>query len=91
MTESPYDSDMSGDTRELGEQGLTINHRNRSSRAEHHLDVGSTALTRNTDIFSVRYPPTSSASAGTTSTQETGPAACESVVGAGRNSIIFQC
>jgi len=59
MTESPYDSDMSEDTRELVEQGLAINHRNRSSRAEQHLEVGSTAPNRNTDIYSVRYPQTS--------------------------------
>jgi len=85
MTESPYDSNMSEDTSELVEQGLAISHRNHSSRAEQHLEVRLTAPTRNMDISSVRYPPKSSASAGTTSTQETGPVACESVVGAGRN------
>jgi len=88
MTESSYDSDMSVDTRELVEQGLAISHRNCGSRAEQPLDVRVMAPTRNMDISNVRYPPTSSVSAATTSTQETAPVACESVVGASRNNSV---
>jgi len=89
MTESSYDSDMSEDTRELVEQGLAISRRNRGSRAEQPLEVRVMAPTRNMDISNVRYPPTSSASAGTTLTQKTAPVACESVAGASRNIYIY--
>jgi len=82
--ESPYDSDMSDDTRELVEQGLAISHRNHSSRAERLSNDRGLAPTRNTDTFNVGYPVTLSASAGTTSTHRPAPVACESVAGAGR-------
>jgi len=86
MTESPYESDMSEDTRDLVEQGLAISHRNHGSRVDRSLEGRGLAPTRNMDTSNVRYPLTSSASAGTTSTQETASVACEPVAGAGRNN-----
>jgi len=67
--DSPYDSDMSEDTRELVERGLAISRPKYSSGARRHSVEQSIAPTSNMDISMVHYPLTQIVSAGTTSTQ----------------------
>jgi len=86
--DSPYDSDMSDDTRELVEQGLAISCRNHSSKAERPSDDRGLAPTRNMDTSSVHYPLTQIVSAGATSTQGLAPACGEIVTGQNRNNNI---
>jgi len=54
--ESPYDSDMSDDTRDLVEQGLAINRKKYSSRAGYGTGEHGHAPNRDMDISSVRLP-----------------------------------
>jgi len=85
--DSPYDSDMREDTRELVEQGLVINHRKYSSRAERTSSDRGLAPTRNMDTSSVHYPLTQIVSAGTTSTQGLTPVCRNIVSGQNRNNV----
>jgi len=86
--DSPYDSDMSEDTRELVERGLVISRRKYSSRAGRHSVEQSVAPTSNMYISSVHYPLTQILSAGTTSTQGLVPVCGEIVLGQICNSCL---
>jgi len=87
--ESPYDSDMSDDTRDLVEQGLAINRRKYSSRADYKTDEQGLAPSRDMDISSVRLPPIVGVLLGEPSTRGLHLTGVENVVGQNRNNNIW--
>jgi len=88
--ESPYDSDMSDETRDLVEQGLAINRKKYSSRVGHDTDAYGLAPDRDMDTSSIRLPPTCGAIKGEPSTHGHNPTDVEDVGGQNRNTISKQ-
>jgi len=80
--ESPYDSDMSEDIRDLVERGLATYRRKRDSRAEQTNAESVCAPNRDMDIPSVQHPLVL---AGVSLTHGLAPMSSELLVGAGRN------
>jgi len=85
--ESPYESDMSDDTRDLVEQGLAINRRKYSSRAEYRTDDHGQAPNRDMDISSVCLLPAFGAILGEPSARGLNLTGVENVGGQKRNKL----
>jgi len=80
---------MSDDTRDLVEQGLAINRRKHSSRAEYQIDAYDPASSRDMDTSSVRLPQTRGAISGEPSAHGLNPTGVESVGGQKHNNTII--
>jgi len=83
--ESPHDSDMSDDTRELVEQGLAVDRRKHTSRAGYKIDAHDPAPIRDMDTSKVRLPHVLGAISGESSTHGLSLTYEENVGGQNRN------